>query len=104
VVDPLADCPAWIRVGERGWSGELPMLPWSAGEDFELSLGGERLHVQLSPRSLEQRALTGTLWGERLLARVVGYGSPVVTLTRARVTVRGQGHAWTGLYLRRDTD
>lgn len=94
-VDPLAQCPAWVRAGERGWAGKAAPI------DDQVSLGPWVLSVRRWQDSVVQEPLAHTLFPERLLSRLVGFASPRLTLTRATVTVQGLAGKRTGVVIDR---
>lgn len=102
VIDPLATCPAWLATGGERWTGSVAPVPTGV-EAFELSMGSHRLQVDLGLREVVQDAHAHALAGERLLAWVVGFPSPVVVLRRVRVQVDDLPERWAGVYVTRTT-
>ncbi|MBM4367531.1 MAG: hypothetical protein FJ102_15065 [Deltaproteobacteria bacterium] len=102
VIDPLATCPAWLALGAERWAGPVAPVP-SDLERFELSMGAHRLRVVLGRRQVVQDAHAHALLGERLLAWVAGFPSPVVVLRRVRVQVDDLPERWPGIHVTRTT-
>ena len=95
-VDPLAPCPAWVRVGDQTWTGAAPDLGLGP-----LSLGQWRLNVKAAgpPVLLDGTAHIHRL--EQVLAGLVGFRPAVQELRRVSVKVEGPGVSGprTGLLL-----
>lgn len=87
-VDPLADCPAWVRAGAASWSGDAPTVPQDGGE---LRLGDWILTVHREDDALRMETFGHLLGFERWAAALVGWPEPVQILQRATVTVNGPG-------------
>lgn len=99
-VDPLAPCPAWIRVGDRAWAGDVPEVERLHGE---VRLGDWTLSYQAVGVPVSQEGLAHVLPPERWLAWVVGFPEPVEVLRRASVRIDGPGvdGPRTGLHVAR---
>lgn len=87
-VDPLAECPAWVRIGDRAWSGEVE-LP--AGNRGEVRLGEWTVRWQAIGVPVSQEGLAHVTPPERWLAWLAGFPEPVQVLRRASVQVDGPG-------------
>ena len=88
-IDPLADCPAWVRAGERSWSGEPPEVQDGVGAPIHLGEWTLQVHLEDDPLRMEAFGQLQPI--ERWAAAAVGWPEPVQTLERAIVTVEGPG-------------
>ncbi len=86
-IDPWSHCPAWISGPGVSWTGDPPTIPlerrWS-GE-----LGDYELDIRAVGRRLVMDEHEHLLPPERLLAEIVGYPAPTITLQRVRVRLPG---------------
>jgi hypothetical protein len=90
-IDPISDCPAWVRTAGDTWTGDAPTLDATAGTD--VMLGGWKLHLKwLSPETTLD-AFAHLLPPERWAARLFGMPAPHVGVRRAVVRVEGPGVA-----------
>lgn len=87
-VDPLADCPAWVRIAERTWTGDV-RLP--AGNRGEVRLGAWTVRWQAIGVPVTQEGLAHVTPPERWLAWLAGFPEPVQVLRRASVRIDGPG-------------
>jgi hypothetical protein len=100
-IDPLSDCPAWVRAGDRTWTGDATAT--LADGDALLQLGSWTLGIRPAGTSVDQDAWAHALPAERWLARLFGNPSPHVMAKRVLVRVDGPGvgQLAPGLTLRR---
>lgn len=100
VVDPLAACPAWWRVGDAAWSGE-PGAWTGDPTTMTIQLGARFVKVRTTRLGVDLEPFAGLLLPERLAMAAVGFGPPSEQLRRVLVDV-GDGAARAGLLLVRD--
>jgi hypothetical protein len=98
-IDPLAACPAWLRVGEESWTGAPPAVP--AAGPFSVVMGGHTLTVRPTGSAVVQDPFGHLLPPERILAWLAGYPSPKLRLQRALVQISGLNGRRHGLVLGR---
>lgn len=101
-IDPLDEaCPAWVRAGERTWSGAPPT--WAAERGASFALGDWTLRLRGLGEALTLDAHAHAFAAERWVAFLVGFPSPRPALRRAVVVVDGPGAtgARAGLVLSR---
>lgn len=103
-IDPLADCPAWVRAGAASWSGDAPTVPEPDGG--EVRLGDWMLTVHREDDALRMETFGHLLGFERWAAAIVGWPEPIQILQRTTVTVHGPGVSGPrpGLVLERTTN
>lgn len=88
-IEPLSDCPAWVRAGERTWTGDAQAF--SVERDTTLVLGDWTLTFRSAGDSVVQDGWGHTLATERLLARFFGFRAPRTEARRAVMRVEGPG-------------
>lgn len=86
-VDPLADCPAWVRAGKEQWSGPAPEIV----EERPFTLGSWTLVVHREGDPLRMEAFGHLLTIERLAGAAVGWPEPIQVLQRVTVEAQGPG-------------
>jgi hypothetical protein len=87
-VDPLdADCPAWVRAGDRAWAGVAPR--WYAERGASFTIGDWTLRVRGLGEPLALDAHAHAFAPERWAAALIGFPSPRPVLRRAVVVVEG---------------
>lgn len=88
-IDPLADCPAWVRAGAASWSGDGAIVP--EADVGEVRLGEWTLTVHREGDALRMETFGHLLGFERWAAAIVGWPEPIQILQRTTVTVDGPG-------------
>lgn len=100
-LDPLAECPGFLRLGSVATRVETPWIPPNPEPAFSLTVAGHRVSVRTERRGYTEAALDHTLLPERWLAWAVGFRTPSITLKRVKVQV-DDAPPWNGVLLLRD--
>jgi hypothetical protein len=88
-IDALADCPAWIRVGDEVWTGQASVF--TAARTTALTLGSWTLTFRSIGDPIVHDAWAHALPAERAIASAFGFRAPVHEARRAMVRVEGPG-------------
>jgi hypothetical protein len=100
-IDPLADCPAWARIGTDSWTGEP--APFTIAPGVVIAMGPWTVTVRGVASPVDQDAWAHILPPERWLAWLAGQQAPHVEARRVLLHVEGPGVSTLapGLALRR---
>ncbi|MFZ5481267.1 MAG: hypothetical protein ACOZNI_31195 [Myxococcota bacterium] len=90
-VDPIADCPAWVRAEGGAWAGEPPEVVAEAGR--QLVLGDWTITLRSLGEAATEAPLGHLLGPERALARLFRMAPARVEIRRVGVVVAGPGIA-----------
>jgi hypothetical protein len=90
-IEPLSDCPAWVRAGDRTWTGTASDFP--IARDTALTLGDWTLTFRSAGDVVSHDGWAHALGAERAGAWVFGFRPPITDARRAVVRVDGPGIA-----------
>lgn len=88
-IEPLSECSAWVRAGERTWTGDASSFPLR--RDTALVLGEWTLTFRSAGDAVVQDGWGHTLAAERLVARAFGFRPPRTEVRRAVMRIEGPG-------------
>jgi hypothetical protein len=88
-IEPLSDCPAWVRAGERTWTGDASTFPIE--RNTSLVLGDWTLSFRSAGDAVVQDGWGHTIAAERLVARAFGFRPPRTEVRRAVMRIEGPG-------------
>ncbi|MDP2307860.1 MAG: hypothetical protein Q8P18_17675 [Pseudomonadota bacterium] len=88
-IEPQSDCSAWVRAGERVWTGDA--ADFAVARKTALVMGDWTLTFRSSGEAVVQDGWGHTLAAERLLARAFGFRPPRTEARRAVMRVEGPG-------------
>ncbi len=88
-IEPLSDCPAWVRAGDHTWTGAATDFPIE--RSTALTLGDWTLTFRSAGEAVVLDGWAHTLAAERFVARAFGFRPPITEARRAVVRVEGPG-------------
>lgn len=90
-IEPTSECPAWVRAGDRTWTGAATTFDVARGT--ALQMGDWTLTFRSAGDAVVQDGWSHVLPAERWLALVFGFRPPRTEARRAVLRVEGPGVA-----------